>query len=58
MDIKQILWSYDIDTYERSRKMVQKMNSISLHNLNRKFWVDRANEVAARYPSAKLESIE
>lgn len=52
-DFENRIWKLDIISYERAVGIVAKLDSIG-NNSNRQFWVDRANEIADKYPSAKL----
>lgn len=58
-DYENSTWKYDIDSYERAKKIVKHLESLSQHpsSTSIKFWKDRVNAIADKYPQAKLERV-
>jgi hypothetical protein len=57
VDWKTKSWAYDIETYERCKSIVQKIDECNNLSFNRQFWIDRANRIVAKYPNVRLEPL-
>ena len=50
-------WKYDIDSYERGKRIINLFTRINPNHPSLEFWKKRVNDIVAKYPSAKLEKV-